>query len=285
MLQLLNLDSSSGHTFSKLCGLSSSNTGKRLMLKCRKLHQENEELGKLVTSGRVAKLESELALQKNFSQEIKQSQAEMDDVLVQMEENAELMQNTIQALQNRLKESKKELEEQKAENARLKEQVSSLQEQLANQCKEENGGQVNHRTPQTPPPPVKEEDEKPPSPPSANDELQKLPSKVRTRHKTSPSVEGNGDSTSPPPTAKNCLKWSSANSNGGTTPAKKTPKIKRTSSRNPTVTTAIKKANCDPARTNDGSSPKRFKKEDEVSPTEVQVAKTLANWANGEVEH
>lgn len=44
------------------------------MAKCRLLHQENEELGKMISSGRVAKLEGELALQKNFSEEVKKSQ-------------------------------------------------------------------------------------------------------------------------------------------------------------------------------------------------------------------
>lgn len=52
-----------------------SNTGKRLMAKCRLLYQENEELGKVVNSGRVAKLEGELALQKNFGEEVKKSQS------------------------------------------------------------------------------------------------------------------------------------------------------------------------------------------------------------------
>lgn len=44
------------------------------MAKCRLLYQENEELGKVINSGRVAKLESELALQKNFGEEVKKSQ-------------------------------------------------------------------------------------------------------------------------------------------------------------------------------------------------------------------
>lgn len=52
-----------------------SNTGKKLMAKCRLLHQENEELGKMTTSGRIAKLEGDLALQKTFSEEAKKSQS------------------------------------------------------------------------------------------------------------------------------------------------------------------------------------------------------------------
>lgn len=52
-----------------------SNTGKRLMAKCRLLYQENEELGKMTSNGRLAKLETELAMQKSFSEEVKKSQS------------------------------------------------------------------------------------------------------------------------------------------------------------------------------------------------------------------
>ena len=52
-----------------------SQTGKRLMAKCRMLLQENEELGKVISSGRTAKLEGEIALEKTLVQEMKKSQA------------------------------------------------------------------------------------------------------------------------------------------------------------------------------------------------------------------
>lgn len=52
-----------------------SNTGKKLMAKCRLLHQENEELGRMTSSGRIAKLEGDLALQKSFCEEVKKSQS------------------------------------------------------------------------------------------------------------------------------------------------------------------------------------------------------------------
>lgn len=45
------------------------------MAKCRLLYQENEELGRMISSGRLAKLEGELALQRNFSEEMKKSQS------------------------------------------------------------------------------------------------------------------------------------------------------------------------------------------------------------------
>lgn len=45
------------------------------MAKCRLLYQENEELGRMINSGRLAKLEGDLALQKSFSEEVKKSQS------------------------------------------------------------------------------------------------------------------------------------------------------------------------------------------------------------------
>jgi hypothetical protein len=45
------------------------------MAKCRLLYQENEELGRMISSGRLAKLEGDLALQRNFSEEMKKSQS------------------------------------------------------------------------------------------------------------------------------------------------------------------------------------------------------------------
>ena len=55
--------------------LCCSHTGKRLMAKCRMLLQENEELGKVISSGRTAKLEGDIALEKTLVQEMKKSQA------------------------------------------------------------------------------------------------------------------------------------------------------------------------------------------------------------------
>ena len=49
-------------------------TGKKLMAKCCMLIQENQELGRQLSQGRVAQLEAELALQKKYSDELKGSQ-------------------------------------------------------------------------------------------------------------------------------------------------------------------------------------------------------------------
>lgn len=83
-----------------------SNTGKQLMAKCRLLIKENEELGRMISSGRLAKLEGDLALQRNFSEELKKSQSELDEFLLEMDEDTEGMQGTIYYLQQQLRQAK-----------------------------------------------------------------------------------------------------------------------------------------------------------------------------------
>ena len=83
-----------------------SATGKRLMAKCRQLYQENEELGKMIASGRLAKLEGELALQKKLTGEMTKNQQEMDEFMAELDEDVEGMQSTIYYLQQQLREAK-----------------------------------------------------------------------------------------------------------------------------------------------------------------------------------
>lgn len=45
------------------------------MAKCRQLHQENEELGKMISSGKIANLENSLELHKCYSEDLKKGQA------------------------------------------------------------------------------------------------------------------------------------------------------------------------------------------------------------------
>lgn len=96
-----------------------SNTGKRLMAKCRLLYQENEELGKMIASGRMAKLEGDLALQKNFSEAMKKSQDDLDDLLMALDEEVEGMQSTIYYLQLQLREAKEQITKYYQENQKL----------------------------------------------------------------------------------------------------------------------------------------------------------------------
>lgn len=44
------------------------------MAKCRMLIQENQELGRQLSQGRIAQLEAELALQKKYNEELKSGQ-------------------------------------------------------------------------------------------------------------------------------------------------------------------------------------------------------------------
>ncbi|CAL9692728.1 unnamed protein product [Knipowitschia caucasica] len=83
-----------------------SQTGKKLMAKCRMLIQENQELGRQLSQGRIAQLEAELALQKKYSEELKSSQDELNDFIIQLDEEVEGMQSTILVLQQQLKDSR-----------------------------------------------------------------------------------------------------------------------------------------------------------------------------------
>nr|XP_006825328.1 PREDICTED: pre-mRNA-splicing regulator WTAP-like [Saccoglossus kowalevskii] len=86
-----------------------SQTGKKLMSRCRQLIQENQELGRQLSQGRIAQLEAELALQKKYSEELKSSQDELNDFVIQLDEEVEGMQSTIQTLQQQLKEAKQQV--------------------------------------------------------------------------------------------------------------------------------------------------------------------------------
>ena len=105
-----------------------SATGKRLMAKCRQLYQENEDLGKMIASGRLAKLEGELSLQKNLSEEMKKNQLEMDEFMAELDEDVEGMQSTIYYLQQQLREAKEtiaKLESQTGDRTHQPEGVTS----------------------------------------------------------------------------------------------------------------------------------------------------------------
>nr|CAG4645192.1 EOG090X0FYD [Leptodora kindtii] len=102
-----------------------SNTGKRLMAKCRLLYQENEELGRMISSGRLAKLEGDLALQRSFSEEMKKSQSELDEFLLELDEDVEGMQSTIYYLQQQLRQTREQLAAVQKENELLRDIASS----------------------------------------------------------------------------------------------------------------------------------------------------------------
>ncbi|OTF75444.1 hypothetical protein BLA29_002349 [Euroglyphus maynei] len=85
---------------------SDSISGKQIMAKCRQLHQENEELGKMISSGKIAKLESGLAMAKIYSESLIKSHADVEEFLHELEENVEGLQNTVYYMQQQLKQMK-----------------------------------------------------------------------------------------------------------------------------------------------------------------------------------
>lgn len=98
-------------------GSTAGQTGKKLMAKCRMLIQENQELGRQLSQGRIAQLEAELALQKKYSEELKSSQDELNDFIIQLDEEVEGMQTTILVLQQQLKETRQQLNQEPGASA------------------------------------------------------------------------------------------------------------------------------------------------------------------------
>lgn len=92
-----------------------SNTGKRLMAKCRLLYQENEELGKIVSNGRLAKLESDLSLHRNMCEELKRSQSDVEGIIQDLDVDIEGFTSTIIMLQQKLKTSEEKIAQLEAE--------------------------------------------------------------------------------------------------------------------------------------------------------------------------
>ncbi|ELK33767.1 Pre-mRNA-splicing regulator WTAP [Myotis davidii] len=94
-----------------------SQTGKDVMVKCRRLLQENQQLGRQVNRELIAQLEAELALQKKYSEELKSSRSELNDFVSQLEEELEGMQSTILVLQQQLKEARQQLAQYQQQQA------------------------------------------------------------------------------------------------------------------------------------------------------------------------
>eukprot|EP00116_Pleurobrachia_bachei_P007266 sb/3467528/ len=86
-------------------------TGKKLMGKCRMLIDENEELGRQLSQGRVAQLQAELALQKSANEEMQKNVEEMTNFVLQLDEEVEGMQATILQLQHQLKNTQEKVKQ------------------------------------------------------------------------------------------------------------------------------------------------------------------------------
>lgn len=96
------------------------------MAKCRLLYQENEELGKIVSNGRLAKLESDLALHRNLCDELKRSQSDVEGIIQDLDVDVEGLTSTIILLQQKLKTSEERIENLEHE---LKEKPAAIAEE------------------------------------------------------------------------------------------------------------------------------------------------------------
>ncbi|CAF1151334.1 unnamed protein product [Adineta ricciae] len=97
-----------------------SKTGKMLMARCRKLLEENEQLGKIVSSDNVAKLESEIALQNRLISNIKDAQTDYEEIMLDMDTNIDTMSNALLHMRHQLSEAHRQISLLNEENARLK---------------------------------------------------------------------------------------------------------------------------------------------------------------------
>ncbi|KAH9525294.1 hypothetical protein Btru_001003 [Bulinus truncatus] len=97
-----------------------SQTGMRLMAKCRMLLAENGELGKMISSGRTARLEGEIVLHKALVTEMKKNQKELDEFLRELDVDVEGMQGMIFMLQQQLKDARDQITRLQQENEQLR---------------------------------------------------------------------------------------------------------------------------------------------------------------------
>lgn len=79
-----------------------SKIGKQLMAKCRSLQDENDEMGKELSEGKIHQLEVQLALAKDHADEMRRSYLELEDHCSVLDEEAEELQREIFALRKRV---------------------------------------------------------------------------------------------------------------------------------------------------------------------------------------
>merc|ERR1719431_2464874 len=99
------------------------------MARVRTLIQENHELGKQLSSGNLALLESKLQLQEKKNLELTKAQTATDEFVLQLDEEVEGMQATIMSLQSKLEQA----------NSRVKQLESELDGRATDDKKENKG--------------------------------------------------------------------------------------------------------------------------------------------------
>lgn len=97
-----------------------SNVGKRLMAKCRLLYQENEELGKIVSNGR---LQNDIEIHRHLCEDLRKTQLDLEGIIQDLDLDVEGFTSNIILLQQKVKA--------------LEEKSSTLEQELSGLKKDE----------------------------------------------------------------------------------------------------------------------------------------------------
>ncbi|GAQ82071.1 hypothetical protein KFL_000990210 [Klebsormidium nitens] len=87
-----------------------SKNGKMLMAKCRTLQEENEEIGREMSEGKMHELENKLALQKQLNVEMKQGFKELQEYVDDLNDDCDKWQHVVYSLQKQLREKERALQ-------------------------------------------------------------------------------------------------------------------------------------------------------------------------------
>lgn len=80
-----------------------SKIGRQLMAKCRSLQEENEEIGREISEGKIHQLETQLAMAKEYAEDMRRTYLELEDHCTLLDEESEELQKEIFALQRKLR--------------------------------------------------------------------------------------------------------------------------------------------------------------------------------------
>eukprot|EP00897_Mesotaenium_endlicherianum_P001067 jgi/Mesen1/10961/ME000096S10539 len=120
-----------------------SKNGKMLMAKCRALQEENEEIGREASEGKMHEVENKLALQRHLNAELKRGYQELQECVDDINEEAERLQHTVYMLQ-------RQVQEKDADIAELKRMLSASSVARESQISPREGRQQGRARPQSP---------------------------------------------------------------------------------------------------------------------------------------
>ncbi|KAL3685712.1 hypothetical protein R1sor_003734 [Riccia sorocarpa] len=112
-----------------------SKNGKMLMAKCRTLQEENEEIGREASEGKMHELGTKLAMQKSLNAELRRGYQELFEYVEDLNDDLERSQQTIYILQKQMQE--KESQVQQKENLLLEQRKRADLREMSIKSREE----------------------------------------------------------------------------------------------------------------------------------------------------